>query len=210
MFNLVSRFHLLLLGVLLAITGVAVFRIPADYAFVALWNGGQAEWLWPRDIALAVGPILAVLLIAKFLTLGLLLTKTHLAKIHHILDPALTLMLAVIAAVQLGLLLTGIGSDLDLIRVIGFGLGLVLLVLAVVFAEAERHTYAGLRLPWSIASDRAWRIVHRLTGTAFGLAGAALLALAWFMPDLGPLVIAFAAALLFPVAIAALATALTR
>jgi uncharacterized membrane protein len=210
MFNLVSRFHLLLLAVLLAITGVAVFRIPADYAFVAHWSGGEAAWLWPRDMALAGGPILAIVLLAAFVALGLLLSKDYLTQVHHILEPALTLLLAVIAAVQLGLLLIGVGSDLDLIRLIGFALGALLLVLGIVFAEAERHTYAGLRLPWAIAGDRAWRIVHRLAGAAFGLAGAGLLALAWFMPDLGPLVIAFATALLAPVIVAALASLAVR
>jgi uncharacterized membrane protein len=210
MFNLISRFHLLLLAVVLAITGVAIFRIPADYAFTALWRDGHAAWLWPRDLTLAVAPILAFVLLAKFLALGLLLTKNHLAKVHHILDPALTLPLAVIAATQLGLLLTGISSDLDLVRVTGFALGLVLIVLGIVMAEAERHTYAGLRLPWPIPSDRAWRIVHRTAGIACGLAGAGLLLLAWLDPELGPLVIAFATALLAPVAVAALATLLVR
>jgi uncharacterized membrane protein len=138
------------------------------------------------------------------------LTRNHLAKVRHILEPALTLLLAILVAVQLGLLLTGIGSDLDLIRLTGFGLGAVLLVLAIVFAEAERHTYAGLRLPWPIAGDPAWRIAHRVAGAGFGLAGAGLLALAWFSPDPGPLVIGFGAALLLPVALAGLVTIALR
>ncbi|WP_375450332.1 hypothetical protein [uncultured Devosia sp.] len=210
MFNLISRFHLLLLTVLIAITGVALFRIPAAYAFPAHWRASQADWLWPRDLALAAAPTIAIILLLGFGILGLLLTKNHLAKVRHILDPALTLLLGLLVAVQLGLLLTGIGSDLDLIRITAFAFGAILIVLGIVFAEAERHTYAGLRLPWPIAGDRAWRIVHRLTGCSFGLAGAGLLALAWASADTGPLVLAFALAVVLPALIAALASLVLR
>ncbi|OYX02273.1 MAG: hypothetical protein B7Z15_19055 [Rhizobiales bacterium 32-66-8] len=202
---LVTRFHLLLLTVTLAISGVAFFRIPADYVFPAHWSGSAADWLWPRQV-LIVAPLLQVLLLAKFFIVGRLLTKNQYAKSQHILDPALTLLLAVAAATQLGLLLTGIGSDLDFIRLTGFGLGVALILLGTVLFEAERHTYAGLRMPWPVGSDRAWRWVHRLAGGAFGLAGAALLTLAWRDAGAGALVLAFVAGLYLPVAIAALAT----
>ncbi len=210
MFNLITRFHLLQLLVLAAITGVAIFRVPADYAFPAHWTASQADWSWPRNLALPVAPILAILLTTAFAILGRLLTKNHLAKVRHILEPALTLLLAVIVAVQLGLLLNGIGSDLDLIRLTAVALGITLVVLGAVFAEAERHTYAGLRLPWPIATDTAWRRVHRITGAAFVVAGTGLLAMAWFAPDPGPLIVAFAVALFVPPLLAALATIVSR
>jgi uncharacterized membrane protein len=206
---LVTRFHLLLLTVTLAITGVAFLRVPADYVFPAHWSGSAADWLWPREV-LFVAPLVQVVLLAKFLLLGRLLTKNQYAKSQHILDPALTLLMTVIATSQLGLLLSGIGSDLDFIRLTGFGLGVTLIGLGIVLFEAERHTYAGLRMPWPIGSDRAWRWVHRSTGVAFGLAGIGLLALAWFDSGAGILILAFVAALYIPVACAALTTLLLR
>ena len=208
--RLVTRFHLLLLTVTIAITGVGFFRIPADFAYPAHWSGSYADWLWPRDIALPVAPLVEVLILAAFFLLGRLLTKNHFAKVQHILDPALTLLLAVVTAIQLGLLVIGIGSDIDLVRLTGAGLGIVLLILGIVFFEAERHTYAGLRMPWPIASDPAWKLVHRIAGLACGLAGAVLLALAWFDPGLGVLITAYAAALILLPAIAAAATILCR
>ena len=206
---LVTRFHLLLLAVTLALTGVGLFRIPADVAFAAHWTGSAADWLWPRN-ALLVAPILQVLLLLAFFSLGKLLTKNHYAKTQHIFDPMLTFLMIVVAACQLGLLLTGIGSDLDFIRVTGFGLGAALFLLAVVLFEAERHTYAGLRLPWPIRSDTAWRLVHRIAGLAFGLAATALVGLAWFDAGAGVLIMAFALALLAPIALAGFATVAGR
>ncbi|KFC71026.1 Immunity protein SdpI [Devosia sp. LC5] len=209
MSSLVTRFHLLLLMVTVAITGVGFVRIPADFAYPAHWSGSYADWLWPRNIALLVAPF-EVLVIGAFFLLARLLTKNHFAKVQHILDPALTLLLAVVTAIQLGLLVIGIGSDIDLVRLTGAGLGIALLILGIVFFEAERHTYAGLRMPWPIASDRAWKLVHRITGIASGLAGAVLLALAWFDPGLGLLVIAYAATLILLPAVAGMATLLSR
>lgn len=207
---LVTRFHLLLLTVTLAITGVGFFRIPADFVYQAHWAGSTADWLWPRDLALPVAPLLQFVLLGAFFTLGRLFTKNQYAKSQHILDPALTTVMTVVAATQLGLLLTGIGSDLDFVRVTAFALGAALLLLGVVLFEAERHTYAGLRMPWPLRSDRAWRLVHRLAGLSYGVAGLALLALAWFDMGLGLLVLAFVAASVLPALIAGFASVVFR
>ncbi len=193
--SLVTRFHLLILGVTIAMAGVALIHVPESYAFPAHWQGSTADWLWPRNIALAVAPCAQLLLIAAFFVLGRLLTRNHLTKTRHIFDPALTLLLAVAAGCQLGLLFLGIGSDLDFVRGTSFGLAAALLVLAVIIFEAERHTYAGVRMPWPIRSDRAWRIVHRASGLACGLIALGLAGLAWTDPGPGPLVLAMAASL---------------
>ncbi|WP_224702129.1 SdpI family protein [Devosia aquimaris] len=208
--NLVTRFHMLLFSVTIAITAVALLRVPADFVYPAHWSGSTVDWSWSRNMALSVGPLLDLMLMALFFAVGRALTRNHYAKSQHILDPALSAVLALVAACQMGLLLTGVGSDVDLIRIIGFGFGAALMPLALVIFEAERHTYAGLRAPWPIASDRAWRWVHRLTGIGFGLGGIGVLVLAWLDSGPGPLVLAFAAALSLPVVVGGLATLALR
>src|SRR5690606_15301548 len=104
-------------------------------------------------------------------------------------------LLAVATSCQLGLLLIGIGSDFDMFRIATFGLAATLVVVAVVVFEAERHSYAGLRMPWPIRSDGAWRLIHRLSGLAAGLAAIGLAGLAWTDPGPGPLVLAISAVL---------------
>ncbi|MBJ3785468.1 SdpI family protein [Devosia sediminis] len=208
--SLVTRFHLLLFGVTLAIAGVAVMHIPPHFAFPAHWHGSSADWLWPRDLALAVPPLIEIVLITGFFVLGRALTRNHLAKVRHILDPALTLLLAVATACQAGLLLIGIGSDFDMFRITAFGLAATLLVLAVVIFEAERHSYAGLRMPWPIRSDRAWTLVHRTSGLAAGAAAIVLAWLAWTDPGPGILSLALGASLLGLPLFAGMLTLLTR
>lgn len=208
--SLVTRFHLLFLTVTVAITGVAIMRVPEDYIYPAHWSGSTADWAWPRDVALIGAPLVEVVLLVAFFVLGNLLTKNHYAKVQHILDPALSLLLAVPTAVQLGFLLTGIGSDIDVVRIAAAGLGAALLVLGAVLFEAQRNTYAGLRMPWPIRSDTSWRLVHRVSGIVSALAGAGLLALAWFDPGLGLLVSSFAVTLLGLPTVAGLTSFLTR
>jgi len=208
--SLVTRFHLLIFFVTLATTGVALLHVPESFGFVAHWSGSVADWVWPRDPALAAAPLIEVVLIAVFYLLGRALTKNHLAKTRHILDPALTLLLAVPAFCQLGLLFAGIGSDLDLIRFAGFGLGSVLMLLGIVLYGAERHSYGGLRMPWPVPSDRAWVIVHRVTGVATFLAGIGLAVLAWADPGLGVLVTSYALSLLLLPVLAGLVSLVMR
>jgi hypothetical protein len=207
---LVTRFHLLIFAVTLSITAVAVFRIPADFIFPAHWHGSLADWLWPRNEALTVAPVLQAILMAAFLVLGKALTANHLAKTRHIFDPALTLLLAVPAAFQFALLFMGIGSDLDLFRAVAFGLAATLAILSVVLWHAERHSYGGLRMPWPIPADRAWLFVHRATGILSLIAGGLLAWLSWVDAGAGPLVIASAASLLLLPVFAAIFTAASR
>lgn len=208
--SLVTRFHLLLFVLTLAITGVALLHVPADYAFPAHWQGSGADWLWPRDLALTVAPLVELVLMGVFFLLGRVLTKNHLAKTRHIFDPALTLLLAVTTGCQLGLLLIGIGSDFDMFRITAGCLAATLLVMAVVIFEAERHSYAGLRMPWPIPSDRAWVIVHRASGLSCGVAAVLLALLAWRDPGPGLLALAIAGSLLGLPLLAGLVTLLAR
>lgn len=208
--SLVTRFHLLLFGVTLAIAGVAIMHVPEGFAFPAHWQGSSADWLWPRDLALAVAPLVELLLMAGFFLFGRVLTKNHLAKTRHILDPALTLLLAVVTSCQFGLLLIGIGSDFDMFRITAGGLAVTLVVIAAVVFEAERHSYGGLRMPWPISSDRAWTIVHRASGLAAGAAALALAWLAWIDPGPGILALAMASTLLGLPLVAAAVTLLAR
>jgi uncharacterized membrane protein len=208
--SLVTRFHLLLFGVTLAIAGVAIMHVPEGFAFPAHWQGSSADWLWPRDLALAVAPSVELLLMAGFFLLGRVVTKNHLAKTRHILDPALTLLLAIVTSCQFGLLLIGIGSDFDMFRITAGGLAATLVVIAAVVFEAERHSYGGLRMPWPISSDRAWTIVHRASGLAAGAAALALAWLAWIDPGPGILALAMASTLLGLPLVAAAVTLLAR
>jgi len=118
------------------------------------------------------------------------------------------LLMITTAAVQLGLLLTGIGSDIDLVRFTCAALGAALLMVAAALYGAERHTYAGLRLPWPLKGERAWRLSHRIAGLGFAVAGTGLLLLAWLDPGLALLIAGLPVAVVMPLVLAAAVSAL--
>lgn len=205
---LITKFHLLILAVTIATAGVIIFRVPADFAFPAHWQGSGADWLWPRNPAIAVAPLVELLLIGGFWMLGRALTPGHLARVRHVLDPALTLALAIAFACQLALLLVGVGADIDLFRITAGVLAAVFLITGIVLFEAERHTYAGLRLPWPIPGDRAWRRVHRSAGGTGVIIAVALAVVVWLDPGPGITVLAMVASLVLLPTLSALYTML--
>jgi uncharacterized membrane protein len=207
---LVTRFHLLLLIVTVSIAIVGFLRIPPDVAIPATWSMHGDAWLWPRNGALAVAPLVQAALLVTFLVLGRTLPRAAIAYGGHVLDPALTLGMTVVLGTQMGILLIGVGSDIDFVRLTALALGILLLPLGVVFFEARRHTYAGLRMPWPLRSDRTWTWVHRTTGAAMLAAGVLLLVTVWFNPGIAWLILAMSAALVVPAMLGALLTLLLQ
>lgn len=193
--SLVTRFHLLLCGVTLAIAAVGFFRVPADFAIPAHWAGGGPDWLWPRDLALFVPLAIDAVLLATFFVLGRLVPLRHLDPVRHVLEAALSLLLGVVGACEMALLLAGLGSDVDLFRITAGGLAVLLLILAAVLSAADRTAFGGLRLPWPLPSERAWRLAHQASALACVAAAAALAVLTWLDPGPGALVIGMAASL---------------
>ena len=78
-------------------------------------------------------------------------------------------------------------------------MGLCLFLLGILLREAERHTYAGLRLPWSIESDKAWRQAHAAAGWTAIATGLVLALLTWLTPYPGTLIGALVPAIGLPV-----------
>lgn len=205
--SLVTRFHVLLLSVIVAITAIAIYKVPAGEGLAMHWDArGQSDWTWPRDIAFAVVPLAGLAITAIFAIGGALTPKSRLEMARHILEPALSGVLAVGVGVQFGLLMIGIGSDFDIIRLLAFALAALLLILGILLREAERNTYAGLRLPWAMPDDATWRRTHQLAGWAY-IAGAVVLAvLAWLQPFPATLIIVFPFVLAVPPLLARLTT----
>ncbi len=208
--SLITRFHLLVFGVTVAIAAVGYLQIPETFLFPAHFTRSTADWLWPRNLALLTPPAIQLVIMLGFFLLGRAFTKNHFAKTQHILEPAIRLILMVIAGCQLGLLLMGIGSDLDFFRVTAGLCAAALMVLAAMLFEAERHSYGGLRMPWRVVSDRAWVIVHRGSALVSALGAVSLGYAAWSNPGPGALILTISAVFLVLPLVAGLLTLLTR
>jgi uncharacterized membrane protein len=195
----VTRFHVLVLLLLLAITLVSFHKIPADTMLPVHWAPrGNADWLWPRDAALLLMPGMALLITLIFSVIPRFAPPERVEPGRHVTEAALTGTLGVFCAIQFGLLLIGIGSDLDLIRIVSFGVALLMLFLGFELPRSMPNAYAGIRLPWTMHDHGSWRATHRFVGVLCALCGVGLGLCAWLQPDPATLIFALMAAIIGP------------
>ena len=209
--SLPNRFHGLLLLVITAITITAYVRIPAHLDLSVHWGPhGEADWFWPKDLALLLIPAIGLLSIALFWCVGRFASAQALDPHRDMLDQVLSALLALLAAIQFGLLLVGVGSDLDMIRTISFALSGLLLIIGNELRKAEPGSYGGLKLPWTMHDRMHWRRSHQVNGWLWILASLALALAAWFWPAPGTLILALLAAVLVPAVLGGLYSLLAR
>jgi uncharacterized membrane protein len=74
-------------------------------------------------------------------------------------------------------------SRFEQMQLLAVGLGALLLVLGNVMPKASPNLYAGVRLPYTLASDRAWYATNRLGAYVFVVTGLLLILLALVLPQ---------------------------
>ncbi|MBW0369755.1 SdpI family protein [Ensifer adhaerens] len=192
-------------GILFSATLVGYLAIPAEALLPIHWGvDGTADAFWPRDRALALAPVAVAVLAAFSFAVGRIAPQAELQAGRHIAEVTLPAILALFAAIQTVIVLIGLGVDLSMTRVIAFGLGLLSIVVGNVLPKSQPNGLAGIRLPWTLADNANWRATHRLAGLLMVCAGITLALLALVMSTGPALAAATIAALLLPVAIAAL------
>jgi uncharacterized membrane protein len=203
--QIVGRFHLAMLGFLAAITATAVYKIPEASGLPVHWGfDGRPDQIWPRDEALMVFPIIAICLTALFAAIGQFAPVERVEPGRHISAAMLTGLLGLLCALQFSLILIGVGSDIDLIRIIAFALALFWMGTGVALTQAKPIDFTGLRLPWTIKHPANWTASHWLAGGLMVVCGLGLIAVAWLQPGPVDLLIAIAAALLLPLVLGGL------
>jgi uncharacterized membrane protein len=198
--SLVTTFHLLILFVLVVITVVDFIKVPAGGLPVHWALDGHPDRIWPRTGALLILPALGLVITAIFWVIGRLTSAERLEPGRVVSEAALAMVLGIFCALQVGFLFIGIGSDIDLIRIIGFAVALLAIGIGVLLPGTQPNAIAGIRLPWLLQNARNWRATHRVTGVLMVLGGVGLGIAAFASPDPATLIIGILAALLLPVA----------
>ncbi len=66
---------------------------------------------------------------------------------------------------------------------LGYGLGALFVVMGNVLPRVRPNWIFGIRTPWTLSSDRAWREAHRLGGYGLVVLGIAVIIVGAFRPD---------------------------
>jgi len=91
----------------------------------------------------------------------------------------ITLLLAATQAMSLGL---GLGWPIDASRVLYVIMGLFFLILGNYLPRLKSNWWIGIRTPWTLDSERAWRDTHRVGGRTFVIGGLLVVLAALFLP----------------------------
>ncbi|MDR3470206.1 MAG: DUF1648 domain-containing protein [Devosia sp.] len=208
---LVTRFHLLVFAVLIAITATALVKVPADAGLPVHWGfDGKPDQVWPRNPALAVMPAIGLALTAVFALVGQVAPVEQIEPGRNMAEAMLTWLLGLLCAIQFSLILIGVGSDIDMVRLVAFAVAALLLVVGGLLTQASPNAYAALRLPWTMRSASAWTAVHRLTGALLALGGLGLGAVAWLRPQPADMLFGIGAAIVVPLVVGMLFSLIPR
>jgi uncharacterized membrane protein len=138
--------------------------------------GSRLEASW----VLFLLPVLGLLLNLVFWWLGRTEQKAGQKKMLLVSSIGVSLLLVLVQFLIAQSMQT---SRFDQMQLLAVGLGLLLLVLGNVMPKASPNLYAGVRLPYTLASDRAWYATNRLGAYVFVGVGLAMVLLGLVLPQ---------------------------
>ena len=154
------------------------------------WNlRGDVDGYGPRVVAGFLMP--AVLL--GFLGLAAILPRISpaafkLDDFRATYGTIIVILLAMLAFVQVVTLMGAFGHQFNMTRVLTAGLLLGIGLMGNFLGRVRRNFFVGVRVPWTLASERVWNETHRLAAyvtCACGLTGATLAAAGFPLAGLG-------------------------
>ncbi len=169
-------------AVLLALCDVAVSvwafgilpdRVPIHWNIHNEVDGYGSKW-----ITLALMPIVVVGIIGLFAALPALSPKGfEIDGSRPTLAMLLVIVLGLMSYVHATILYATWNSvagrpEVDLGRVLLLGMFLFFALMGVCLRGVHKNFYVGVRVPWTLASDRVWTDTHRLTSWVWALASA--------------------------------------
>jgi len=87
-------------------------------------------------------------------------------------------------AIQVFIVLAGVGIQLPVSLFFGAGVGLLFMVMGNVMGTVRPNYMFGVRTPWTLTSDLSWDRTHRLVGRLFVLGGLAVVLVSLLGQDL--------------------------
>lgn len=170
------RIALLITLVLTAVVGFVM--VPAGTVLPVHWGlNGEADAFAPREVALLMPLGIAVLVWAIFILLLPRVAKPGDVEAgRRPLGVVLTALTALALLIEAGVVLIGIGAEVQMVQAIAIALGMLMIVLGNAMPKSQRNSVAGIRIPSTLADPANWQATHRFTGL-LALAGGVLLIL---------------------------------
>ncbi|HOX36185.1 MAG TPA: SdpI family protein [Methanoregulaceae archaeon] len=138
------------------------------------WNAaGEVDGMMPKMPGLILLPLLMIGFTALFIVLPRIdPLRDNYRKFQDYYDGFILVFAIFLLAIQIQIILWGLGIPVSPNRVFPVLMGLLFIYLGFLLAHAEPSWFVGIRTPWTMSSYPVWKKTHRLGAKLFMLAGA--------------------------------------
>lgn len=174
-----------LLVLIMALFIISVFiysELPEEMAMH--WNlEGEADNFMGRFWGAFMMPLLSLGILLAMILFPLIDPRrenyTKFKQSYRLIRLGLILFLAVIHIASLGI---NLGYNIDIGKVVSLGLGVLFIIIGNYMPKIKHNYFLGIKVPWTLASEKVWRKTHRMSGKLFVLSGIIIL-LSVFIED---------------------------
>ena len=182
--KLFSQWEIIPIFIVLAVMALAVFLYPQlPDQIPSHWNiNGDIDAWSSKNFAVSFFP---ALIIAVYALMSGLIFLDPMRKniesfsfIYFWMKTGVVLFLSFIYIITL---LVGMGYEINVARMIILGIAALFLLFGLVMPEIKKNYMVGIRLPWTLHSEKVWNKTHKFGGKLF-IALGIIMAAAYFLP----------------------------
>ncbi len=137
------------------------------------WNAqGNVDGYMSRFWGLFLMPLVLVGLALLFIAIPKIdPLKKNIEKFRKYYDGFIILFLIFMLLVYFQTILWNLGIEISPNIVIPIGLGFLFFYIGILFENAKRNWFIGIRTPWTLSSEKVWNKTHKLGSKMFKIAG---------------------------------------
>jgi uncharacterized membrane protein len=183
MIRFFTPLRLALVAALIATAIAGFVLVPPGLQLPVHWGiTGEADGFLPRELALLLPVAIVALVWAIFLAVARFARPADVEAGRYVTGVSLTALTAIFLAIEVMLVLIGIGAPVNVLQVLAMALGVLLLVLGNAMPKSQPNSFAGIRMPTTLRDPANWQATHRLGGRLAIAGGLVLLVAAFLVP----------------------------
>lgn len=183
MIRFFTPLRLALVAALIATVIAGFVLVPPGLQLPVHWGiTGEADGFLPRELALLLPVAIVALVWTIFLAVARFARPADVEAGRYVTGVSLTALTAIFLAIEVMLVLIGIGAPVNVLQVLAIALGVLLLVLGNAIPKSQPNSFAGIRMPTTLRDPANWQATHRLGGRLAIAGGLVLLVAAFLVP----------------------------
>lgn len=146
-------------------------RMPEQMA--SHWNArGQVDGYLPKLKGLFLIPFILIGLGLLFVAIPRIdPLKANIEKFRRYYDGFIILFFIFMLSIHFQVILWNIGIKISPNVILPIGLGVLFFYTGILFENAERNWFIGIRTPWTLSNEKVWSKTHKIGGKLFKIAG---------------------------------------